>query len=107
MKIVVMLLVVTAVVLAGCSSEPAFIPGSAGGYTAPQLRTERGQLVIGRMACKTADPTFTVDDMAASLAKGGVPLEEGRRFVTEARAQCGYLLSPSVDQRLAELGGPR
>lgn len=102
-----MLLVITAVVLAGCSSEPAFIPGSAGGYTAPQLRTERGQLLIGQMACKTQAPTFTVDDAAASLSKGGVPVVEGRRFVTEARAQCDYLLSPSVERRLVELGGPR
>lgn len=97
-------LVIGLLLVTGCASN-AHIPGSAGDYTSQVLSTERGQLLIGRTVCQVVGESTDREDLALSLINNSkVEPAEARRFVDEALAQCQYLISPEVKDRLVELG---
>lgn len=92
--------------LAGCNDRPTYLPNSTRGYTAPALSTESGQLLIGRTACLLDAGHSDREKTAQSLINGygAVDPAEAHRFVDEALAQCDYLRSAQVRDRLVELG---
>lgn len=108
-------LLVTAVVLllTGCGGGAAYIPGSAGGYKSQALSTEKGQLLLGRQTCNLVAWGSGPEEVVQSLAGEG-PLKsdeetkidraEAQRFVDESLAQCDYLRSAEVKDRLVALG---